>query len=191
MKKKKGFGFIYEDALPAGECTTVKLNVDGIDLETTAETADIADNHCACVCAVNVLKLVQNNRKTVIAEQGIENENRHCFELAHRYIVNGPIFRFRSRLKRFFGAIGCILVCKRAGGLAGIKSELEGGRPVALMVHGDGLDFHWILAIGYKDYGNGTVYLNLVDNWNKRHDRYLKVKPHFTWFRAVKFIDRK
>jgi len=54
------------------------------------------------------------------------------------------------------------------------------------MVNAGITHWHWILVVGIRKYMNGDIYLNILDGWNKRNDRYLKYTGRETFIRALK-----
>lgn len=185
----KGYGFIYREFLPQSGFTEETINISDISWAVTGTYNDIADNHCACVCAVNCLKLLQKRVPGSAAAGSANEDERSCFIAAHRIVGNGPVLMLGRRLNKIFRRFGLLLRCRRAAGYEGVLSELKADRPVPLLLTCALFDWHWVLCIGIRRYEDGTEYLNIIDNWNNRADRYLPLKKKHTWVRALRFKD--
>jgi len=185
--KNKGYGFVYRDSLPKGDFTEKTIDIKDINWAVTGSYNDIADNHCACVCAVNASKLLKTRVPDGEKLSAAQNDERSFFTDAHRIIKNGPVVFLAAKMNRIFRSLGVLLKCRGAGGKKGLIAELENDRPVALLLSCALFDWHWVLCIGIRSYEDGSEYLNIIDNWNNRSDRYLPVKKRFTWMRALRF----
>jgi hypothetical protein len=72
--------------------------------------------------------------------------------------------------------------------LCEIEAAVRDKTPVALLVNAGITKWHWILVVGIRKYMNGDIYLNILDGWNKRRDRYLKFTGRESFIRALRPI---
>ncbi len=173
-----GYGFKPAAALPDNYITDYVLPLRGMSFLTTGETMALARNHCAAVCAVNLLDVLlfqAENRKLTLGEQ------ENLFKAVHRHMGNGPVFRFDTRLNRFLrkepaGRRMPPLSGGRIRGFDEIIRELHEGRPCMLLLAADPLHWHYVLAVGYREYEDGKRYLRIANSWQKSMDCFYPEK---------------
>jgi hypothetical protein len=75
---------------------------------------------------------------------------------------------------------------KEISSFSDIEATIRDKTPVPMLVNAGITHWHWILVVGIRKYMNGDIYLNILDGWNKRNDRYLKYTGRETFIRALK-----
>ncbi len=153
-----------------------KLNIDEINFVATGDFADEAKNHCAAVCATN-LSLFALSQQLGFRPDRVAREM--LFQEIHKYEKNGPVFRFAARFKKFLEAgfakrRGLLFGSRRVRGTEGICEAIDAGEPCVLLLANDLFHWHWVLAVGYRVYQNGEVYLRLADSWQHRAETFYK-----------------
>lgn len=180
---KKGYGFLHEDSMPHGDFKEIQLkDIEDLDWAVTGPYCDIAKNHCATVCLTNLYK--------IYCKKGLKGElkeNDEIFKKVYGFTGNGPIIALGRKCRRFFRSLGMHMTMKKDRKLDDIISSINNDEPVALLVTGGLFLWHWIICVGVRTYADGTQYLKIMDNWNRTLKRFLPVKKHFTWIRALKF----
>lgn len=121
-----------------------------------------AKNHCAAVMLSNLAQCFEDsgpNRLTRIYGQ----------------IGDGPVVCAPSRGRRCLQALSSIDLRVRGWRrYARIPSQIELGRPCAVMVAKDIGNWHWVLCIGWRRYENGELWLRIVDGWQPNPVFYRK-----------------
>lgn len=110
-------------------------------------------------------------------------EAMSIFPLVHRYVRNGPVLFLRGKAKRYFAASHMSYLAKPIRRLSAddgssrakserkfrrIAASLREGHPVALLVAASLLNWHWVLAVGYTIYTDGSFGLRIVDEWHRK-----------------------
>lgn len=165
------YPFLRKDELPPGPSNEVRLPGSGRRFAVTGDYREPARNHCAAVCLANVILCLKAGR-TVRQE-----ERDRIFRRTYALLGNGPLFtrEFRKGAGNALyeaGLTGCRL--RPCGSPGAVRSCLEQGSPCAVLVMIAPLDWHWVLAVGCREYEDGSFYLRICDGWNARADRWLR-----------------
>ena len=184
--KNKSYGFIYSDAMPKGGYRENSIDIEKDKIAITMDYSEYAENHCACVCAMNILTILKKHKAFDLNKLPIEEDRLKLFKSLHGIVKNGPVVFFKPKLKKIFKSIGSNVRFKKAKGLEDFEKCIAKNKPVAMMVNAGITKWHWILVIGIRKYDDGKIYLNILDGWNKRTDRYLKYEGRETYIRALK-----
>ena len=153
----------------------VKISGTHFPIRSTANFAQLAKNHCGATQTFNLseLYMTRHPQNHELAELKKLNDLEH-FKLIHAYVPNGPVVFLARRIKRFFHDIGLDFKYRKIS-KTNIKQSLDNDKPVALLL-ADGLaNWHWVLAIGYRIYPDGTLYLQLIDNHKNSTDSYYRI----------------
>ncbi len=139
----------------------------------------LAKNHCAAVCAVNLLSVLLYRAENGRQLSCWQKEN--LFKAVHRRMGNGPVFRFDTRLSRFLrkepmGAAMPRIQMKRLRGYEEIREALLKGDPCMLLLAADPLHWHYVLAVGYREYPDGQRFLQLANSWQRNTDCFMPEK---------------
>ncbi len=165
------YPFFRKNDLPAGPCREIRLAGTGRRFAVTGDYQEPARNHCAAVCLANAMICLKTDR-TVKQE-----ERDRLFRRAYALLGNGPLFtrEFRKGTGNALfeaGLPGCRL--RPCGSPGEVRSCLEKGSPCAVLVMISPLNWHWVLAVGCREYEDGSFYLRICDGWNARADRWLR-----------------
>jgi len=184
--KNRSYGFIYSETLPEKGYTEINIPVAKERVAITGDYFDIANNHCACICTMNMVLILRSHRIGDISRCRLGNDRLKLFKNIHRIVKNGPVFLYKPKLNRFLKSVGSKLQAVPITAFEDIENSIKGNVPVALLVNAGITLWHWVLVIGIRYYNNGDIYLNILDGWNKRTDRYLKYNGRETFIRALK-----
>ena len=188
--KNRPYGFIYAESLPKEGFTEIKIPVAAERVAITGDYFEIADNHCAAICTMNTLLLLRQHQKGDVRKHRFGNDYLQIFKDIHNIVGNGPIVFYKPKFNRFFKSKGSKVRVAPISQLGEIESAIRERTPVSLLVNAGITHWHWILVIGVRKYINGDIYLNILDGWNKRTDRYLKYTGRDTFIRALKPVYR-
>lgn len=186
--KNGSYGFIYSDAMPEGQYEEKSIKVENDKIAVTMDYNDIADNHCACICTMNMILILKGDQAFDLNNCSIEQDRLELFKYIHRIVKNGPVVFYKPKLKRFFKSIGSKVKFTKLKSFDDMEQCISDGIPFAMMVNAGITKWHWILVKGIRKYEDGSIYLNILDGWNKRSDRYLKYEGRQTYIRAIKPI---
>ena len=170
--KNRPYGFIYSDSLPQSGYTEVKIPVAADRVAITGDYFEIADNHCAAICTMNTMLLMRQHGKGDIRRHRFGNDFLEIFKDIHRIVGNGPIIFYKPKFNRYFKSKGSKVHAVPISRFEDIENAIS--------------HWHWILVIGIRKYMDGSIYLNILDGWNKRTDRYLRYNGRETFIRALK-----
>lgn len=135
---------------------------------TTTDTKNIAHNHCGAVLATN-LWVHSLPYPLPVSEQVA------YFKIIHSYIGDGPVVCLESKIRRFLKREKQSLATYRTKNQQEIKASLQLGLPLALLLAKDPLNWHWVMAVGYREYKDGTLYLQVVTGWHQKAVYYYPI----------------
>jgi len=184
--KNRPYGFIYEDALPKGPFTKIKIPVDDKNVAITSEYNELANNHCACVCTMNIALILKKFNTGDFKYVDLGNDAVKIFSDIHKIVGNGPVFLYKPKLNRFLRSKGSGIRAVPVKKLETIEDSIKSNVPVAMLVNYGITKWHWVLVIGIRKYADGSIYLNILDGWNKRSDRYMLYEGRKSFIRALK-----
>lgn len=184
--KNRPYGFVYENTLPKAGFTEFRIPVIPERIAITGDYFEIADNHCAAICTMNTLLLMRQHGKGDIRRHRFGNDFLQIFKDIHKIVGNGPIIFYKPKFNRFFRSKGSKVHVVPISSFSDIEATIRDKTPVPMMVNAGITHWHWILVVGIRKYMNGDIYLNILDGWNKRNDRYLKYTGRETFIRALK-----
>lgn len=176
---KVGSGaFLSREQLPNGLSYSQKLSDIDLEWATTYDFMGRAKDHCGTICAMNLaLWLLQqyNPHKELL------------FRLFYRCIKNGPTLSTRG-MKKGFKVMGIPLKEQKIRSYEQLKNAIAEGQPVTILLSSHGLHWHWVMAVGWREFPNGERYLRIVDNWRPTSERYYKLPKDAEWISASSFV---
>ena len=184
--KNRSYGFEYSEEIPFGHFTEIKIPVALERVATTSEFWELANNHCACVCTMNISLIMRRHHIGDINKCRLGNDRTELFKSIHRIVGNGPVIFYKPKLNRFLKKKGSKIRAVPITDIKDIEESLKKRIPVAMLVNAGITHWHWIVVIGIRKYVDGRIYLNILDGWNKRIDRYLRFNGRETFIRALR-----
>ena len=184
--KNRSYGFEYSKEIPFGHFTEIKIPVAEERVATTSEFSELANNHCACVCTMNVSLIMRRHHFGDINRCRFGNNRVELFKDIHKYVGNGPVIFYKPKLNRFLKKKGSKIRAFPVTDIKEIEESIKKKIPVAMLVNAGITLWHWVVVIGIRKYIDGRIYLNILDGWNRRIDRYLGFKGRETFIRALK-----
>lgn len=172
LLKNGDYGFLRGGQLPQAPFSGADLPLTGGDWAVTSDYAALAHNHCAAVCLTNLaLYFAADGPGAAALGLGGKDE---VFRAAHRLTGNGPVLTVAGKATRYFAARGCALRHRRVWGFGGLQAAIAARRPCGVLLAGGLADWHWVLAVGWRQYADGR-YLRIVDGWHNTADRFYKL----------------
>lgn len=163
----------------------IEQAIDGLDFKvnSTADFSNEAKNHCGATLAVNLYKLFNNRYNFHSVEEDLNLDNRDnaltLFKDIHKYVPNGPVLFLARKIKSYFSSKSIDIKYKKIP-FKKLLSSLDANKPVAILL-ADGLfNWHWVLAVGYRVYADGTLYLRLISNHDRTSQSYY-IKNSGSW----------
>ena len=177
----KTYGFIPEYELPAGPFREV-LIPGALEREwtVTGDYSRVARNHCAAVLITNLVRYFMD--RSSIDRIKARTDAGKVFYDVHDKVGNGPILRFFSKAKRYVRPMGYQIDHRKVKDLETFRDALRRGRPCVMLLMAEALEWHWVLAVGLREYEDGTWYLRLADGWHRKADIFWK------WNEGSRFI---
>ena len=177
----KTYGFMTENALPSGKYREW-LIPDALEREwtVTGDYSRVAKNHCAAVLVTNLVRYYMD-RATIERIKAKSGSGRVFYDV-HEKVGNGPVLRILSRAKRYVLPLGYQVDHRKVHDLESFRSAVKRGRPCAMLLMAQALEWHWVLVVGVRVYEDGSWYLRLADGWHRKADIFWK------WNEGSRFI---
>lgn len=164
--------FLEAAALPPTPYIDCCLPLDGVDWVVTSDFSRIAKNHCAAVCLTNLAHWFAA-QDPAYAALAVEGGREETFRSVHALVGNGPVFAISGKARRWFAQKGFRLDRCRLWDASALQWAIRADMPCALLLVGGPLDWHWVLAVGWREYPSGEIYVRVADGWNRGADRFL------------------
>ena len=144
----------YQKELKQNDYKEVSINHYREVFWNVMKDIDIAKDHCGSVVISNLINY-----------WGLDIS----LEKIYSKVGRGPIFCITRYIKNLVDEFEIRPIYTRS--IDKIMENINRNIPVALLLAEGPIDWHWVLAIGYRVY-NGRIYIKVLDGWN-RFPRYL------------------
>lgn len=178
------YGFMDSRNMPDGDYDFGELSCEGIRWAVTSDFSDLAVNHCGAVAVTNLALYFARNGYRSLAGGG---DKRALFGDIHKLVGNGPRITIAGGAKRIFAAKGYRLHTQKVKNFAALKQAVEKGHPCAVLLMADLLEWHWTLAVGWREYVSGGRYIRLMDGWNRDTDCFYQPGKGAKWMAATEY----
>lgn len=171
------FNIIDRSDLPSGSYTSKNIpSYSSVTWGRTGEFSGVngAKNHCGATAAFNVV----NYYRTRYGRSNLfySNSRISTFTKLHEKIGNGPVtfIGLNSGLKTYVNSrTGSSYSGNGNGGYANIKSQIFSGNMCVVLLSAGIVDWHYVNAIGYRDYYSGSSFINVIDGWNNTTSKFI------------------
>lgn len=181
----KDYNFINSIDMPKGKYISKKLkNISSIDWISTSDTDTIANNHCGATAVTNMAIYYDflGNDNLVI------NENKiYTFKEIHKIIGNGPVPIISIGAKKYFKTRGYNLLKYSTKSFKEIKNSIDENNILGVLLFNGIFNWHWVLAVGYREYENGERYLQIVNGWENSSNVFFKLNSGVGLVFATKY----
>lgn len=184
------YGFIDWGSMPTGGYTNNYLSgYNSIDWVSTSETAAYASNHCGSVAVTNLALYFAYKGKSNLKV----GDRITTFKTVHRYVGDGPKMTIADDAVKYFRFRGYILNYSTdrstlmSDRIDAENEAIDNGRPCGLLLEDALFSWHWILAVGYRNYTNGDKYFQIVDGWSNNATRYYKPGEGSNWVSMTEY----
>lgn len=184
------YGFINSSDMPTGSRTTNYISgYSVIQWVSTGETSAYASNHCGSVAVTNLALYFAKQKPNLM----VNNDRIETFKAVHKVVGNGPKMTIADEAVDYFKAHEVTLnfstnrnidMTKR---IAAENTAIDKGRPCALLLQEAMYSWHWILAVGYRNYTEGGKYFQIVDGWSNNATRYYKPGVGSVWVSMTEY----
>lgn len=179
------YNFIEKENMPKDNYISNTITrVKSVDWITTGYTYDLADNHCGATAVVNLAlyfdKLGYNKLK-------INNSKMDTFKSVYKIVGDGPVLTIYRGARKYFRERGYKLCKSKIDSFNEIKNAIDNNYIVGILLSNGILDWHWVLAIGYREYENGDIYMRIINGWDNTADIFYKINSGAFWFSATKY----
>lgn len=187
------YGFIDVGDMPDDAYDFGELSCEGIRWAVTSDFSGLAVNHCGAVAVTNLaLYFAQKGYRYLAGEgdlQGGESEGdrRKLFGAVHKIVGNGPKITIAGGAKRYFAANGYRLYSQKVKNFVALKRAVEKGHPCAVLLMADLMEWHWALAVGWREYASKGRYIRLMDGWNRDTDCFYRPGKGARWIAATEY----
>lgn len=169
----KSYGFIKEEQLPKGDFVEKNLSFDEISWAKTGDYQKIARNHCGTVLISNIVIFSHFRASGKVLSQADRDE---VFSRAHKLVGNGPVAFTKRAIKEILSIRNYKTGSSHLWTFEDIKSSLDCGKPVSLLLTKAPLDWHWVLGLGYREYQNGEKFMRLVTGWQDSDSYFYRIR---------------
>lgn len=179
------YGFIDWGNMPSGSYSSKTItNASSTSWITTYDTLHLADDHCGATASTNIALYYANRGYSNLK---INNSKIDTFKAVHKIIGNGPVIMIAGGTEQYFQDRGYSLSSSFVGDFSGIKSAANKNQIQGILL-ADGIDsWHWILAVGYRQYNSGGNYMRIVNGWHNTIDVFYKINYGSSWISATKY----
>ena len=182
--KRQDYGFRLARRMAEGDFRERRIAPEASRFVTTGDFMEEAKNHCAAVCATNLLDIVQQK----LVPEWEKEEVGALFLRVHESMGDGPVFFFDRRLRRFFRKDFGLrhhltMESWKVRRFEEMKEALDAGLPCVLLLANDLFHWHWVLAVGYREYVSDPAeagkeakgFLRLADSWQRTADTFYRI----------------
>lgn len=193
MAGDRRYGFIDSRDMPEGAYDYGELSCKGLCWAVTSDFSDLAVNHCGAVAVTNLALYFGGNGYWKLTgggnSRGGENDRdrRKLFSAFHKIVGNGPKITIAGGAKRCFAARGYRLYSRKVKNFAALKNAVERGHPCAVLLMANLMEWHWALAVGWREYASGGQYIRLMDGWNRDTDCFYRPGKGAKWVAATEY----
>lgn len=174
MRKKSQYdryGFIYESHMPKEGYTSATIPYTSGNWAVMKKFSDVARNHCGAVAATNlVLQLADLG----VPSLKINNRIKDTFVELHNLIGNGPVMTIASNLDKYISSRGHTLSHSRILTYSGLQKAISNNKPCALLLCASPLHWHWVVAVGWRQYSTGEKFIRIVTGWDNSSDYFCR-----------------
>lgn len=179
------YGFIDWGNMPSGSYSSQTIkSAYSTSWITTYDTSHLAKNHCGATAATNIALYYAtrgySNLKT-------NNSKIDTFKAVHKLIGNGPVMMIADGTKQYFQNRGYSLSSSSVSNFSGVKSAADDNQIQGVLLADGLVTWHWILAVGYRQYSSGGNYMRVVDGWHNTIDTYYKINSGSSWISATRY----
>lgn len=155
-------------------------------------TKDLKDknarNLCGAAAAANLAAYFINCGYSALKAGSIEQTYREV----HSIVGNGPKMTIARGAVKYFAKCGHDLHFKTDRSISKksrinfVKNAVSLGRPCGILLADKLFSWHWVLAVGYREYTDG-VYLRIVDGWSNNASRFYKPGYGSVWISTTEY----
>lgn len=192
MAGDRRYGFIDSGDMPDGAYAFGGLSCEGIRWAVTSDFSGLATNHCGAVAVTNLALYFAGSGCRNLAggdlcggEKGRDRSSLFC--AVHKIVGNGPKITIAGGAKRYFADKGYRLCTKKVKNFAALKAAVNQGHPCAVLLMADWMEWHWALAVGWREYAAGGQYIRLMDGWNRDTDCFYRPGKGARWIAATEY----
>ena len=168
----QNFGFIDNNNMPSESCNYGDLPLEDINWAVTKSYNDIARNHCGAAFVTNLALYFSSQGFTNLL---IDNDINKTFTAIHKIVGNGPVAVISYKARKYFSNRGYSLRYRKTCSFKSIQAAISNNRPLGILLTNNIASWHWVMAIGWKQYDSSGKYLRIVDGWNNTSDKYYKI----------------
>ncbi|NLC54946.1 MAG: hypothetical protein GX769_03590 [Erysipelothrix sp.] len=185
--KKGRYNFISQANLPKGPYLGQELSLPSdIKWAQTSDFNDIAKNHCGAVFITNLALYYKN----IGYDKVLTNNLSDTFSAVHTIVGNGPKMLIAKNSKTYFLQKGYKLKYKTFRSFKKVKTSLAKGQPLAVLLTTGILDWHWVMAVGWREYSCGERYLRVITGWDFTSNKFYRInKSAYLWSITKYWID--
>lgn len=137
---------------------SASISLDYANLNVTS-MFPFAKNHCAAVTSTNIDKIYT----------GLSDFDDH-----YSLIGNGPVLTFAKKTKSIMSDKGYVIESqtKFIEKIDFIFTSIDFGNICTLLLFDNITNWHWVICTGYIEFIDGSIVLEIFDNWNRRKRYY-------------------
>lgn len=193
MAGDRRYGFVDDKDMPDGAYDSGELSCERLCWAVTSDFSDLAVNHCGAVAVTNLaLYFAREGYRNLAGTEGVQGgkdgkDRKKLFCAVHKIVGNGPKIMIAGGAKRYFAAKGYRLQTKKVKNFAALKEAVEKGHPCAVLLMASLTEWHWALAVGWREYACGGRYIRLMDGWNRDTDCFYQPGHGARWMAATEY----
>lgn len=179
------FGFINSSNMPSGSYSGKTIaSATSTDWAIMGDFSDIARDHCGATTVTNLALYFAQTGKFNLKKN---NSNRDTFEAVHKIVGNGPEMTIAEDAKQYFKDRGYTLNYSGVSGFSGVETALKNNRPCGILLENGLFSWHWIIAVGYRNYNSGDNYIQVMNNWKPNINIYYMANNGSAWVSRTQY----
>lgn len=179
----KDYNFINLKDMPKGGYSSANINYNGTIWVKTKDL-ECAKNHCGAAAATNIALYFANKGCKKLK---IKNSEYDTFLELYKTIKDGPVARIANKIREYFLIKGYNLNYGTIRDYQDVKKAIKMDMPLTFLLSASLSNWHWVVAVGWREYANGDKYIQIVDGWNSNAARFYKVGSNFNYLFMTKY----
>ncbi|MCD7880692.1 MAG: hypothetical protein LUG47_03265 [Clostridiales bacterium] len=176
------YGFISDSSMSSSSYNGSSLSYGSTSWAIMSDYTPSVQNHCGATCITNAVLLIARKNSSYSSLK--KSTTAGTLESVYNYVGNGPIVtasKLMSGAKSYFTSCGHTLNYSSANSFSDVVTAIGNNRPCCILLENSASSWHWVLAVGWRQYSSGGNYFQIVTGWSRTDKYFYKVNSVSTW----------
>lgn len=182
MASNSDYGFIADASMPTSSYNGNSISYGSTAWAIMSDYTPSPANHCGATAITNVALYIARKNSSYSSLK--KSTTAKTLESVYSFVGNGPIISVSSLMsggKKYFTDCGHTLNYASADDFGTVVTALSKGRPCCILLRNAALDWHWVVAVGFRQYSSGGNYFQIVTGWSRTDKYFYKINTGSTW----------